>query len=40
MSIIVETPYVTFTITKKNEKPLTIRSIFGFNLYRFIKRKI
>lgn len=39
MSIIVETLYVTFTITKKNEKPLTIRNILGFNLYRFIKRK-
>lgn len=39
MSIIVETPYVTFTITKKNEKLLTIRSILGFDIYRFIKRK-
>ena len=34
MSLIVETPYVTFTITKKNEKPLTIRSILGFSLYK------
>lgn len=34
MSLIVETPYVTFTITKKNEKPLTIRSILGFDLYK------
>lgn len=39
MSLIVETPYVTFTITKKNEKPLTIRSILGFDIYSFIKRK-
>lgn len=37
MSLIVETPYVTFTITKKNEKPLTIRDILGVNLYKCVK---
>lgn len=29
MGLIVETLYVAFTITKKNEKPLTIRNILG-----------